>query len=203
MSAATLGDLSNIPTTSKTFAKQPAYLQAFVYNAKMYSINAEDPRFLQYSEDYHYDVYNLADNFYGHKNAIINASAIYSEKPGDSGCILCMHDDGVTLYDGPGPHDFTTKFYACTPYKETMFSGFISKAYGYGHVFLATDGIYFIDPSGNVTNLTLNTLQYIDELNDSYTCSTVADGKYLAYGNHVCIESVSYTHLTLPTNREV
>jgi len=188
MQEALIGSLTAIPPTSKTFAKMPPYAQAFVYNAKMYAVNAADPRFLQHSEDYLYDVYNLADNFYGHVDPIINAGAIYSEKPGDSGCILCMHNEGVTLYDGSGPSDFTTKFYSCHPYKETMFSGFISKAYGYGHIFLCADGIFFIDPSGNVTNLTLNTLQHIDTLNDSYYDAVVQEGKYLAFGNKVCIE---------------
>ena len=185
---ALVGSITDLPPSSKVYSKMPPYAQAFVYNAKLYSVNAADPRFLQYSEDYRYDVYNVADNFYPHVDDIINAGAIYSEKPGDSGCILCMHDEGVTLYDCSCPADFNTKFYACHPYKETLYSGFISKAYGYGHVFLCADGIYFIDPSGNVTNLTLNTLQHIDMLNDSYTDAVVQDGKYLAFGNKVCIE---------------
>lgn len=176
------------PTTSMVYSAMPVFEQAFVYNAKLYCVNTADQRFLQYSKDYHYDLWPVQDAFFGHVDPIINAGGIYSEKAGDSGCILCMHDEGMTLYDGSGPSDFTTKFYALHPYKETMYSGFISKQYGYGHVFLCADGIFFIDPSGNVTNLTLNTFQHIDSLNTRYYCSIVEDGKFLAFGNNVTIE---------------
>jgi len=188
LTEAVLGTTTDIPATSKTYAGQPPFTKSFVYNGFLYGVNKADPRFLQYSEYAHYDVWNIADNFIGHRDAIIDAGAIVSEKAGQTGGIICLHADGVSVYDGANPGDFSQKFFPCSPIAGTLYSGFVSKAYGYAHIFLCDDGIYTIDPDGNVVNLTVSTFQHVSGLNSSYTGAIVAGGKYLAFGNSVCVE---------------
>lgn len=188
LTEASIGSLTNIPVTSISYAKQPAFKKSFIYNGFLYGVNQADPRFLQYSEYGHYDVWNIGDNFIGHSQAIIDAGAIVSEKTQQTGGIVCLHADGVSVYDGSNKSDFSQKFFPCSPIANTLYSGFISKAYGYAHIFLCEDGIYSVDPDGVMVNLTVNTLQHVADLNTSYTSATVADGKYLAFGNDICVE---------------
>lgn len=178
---AVLGTNPN-PTTSKVFAAQPAFDHAFVYNAKLYAINHSDPRFLQYSEDYHYDLWDLGDGFIGHTLPILQAGAI-------PGVMLTAHDGGVTVYTGTDPATgFVKRFYPVDFLDGTLYSGFVSKAYGYGHIFLGHDGVYLVGIDGELKNLTTAVTDHIGWLNSSYTCATMHAGKYLAFGNNVCIE---------------
>lgn len=180
MAEAVVGTNPN-PATSKAFAGQPAFDHAFTYNAKLYSVNHADPRFLQCCEDYHYDLWNLADGFVGHLMPVLQAGAI-------PGVMLTLHDSGVTVYPGSGPADFAKRFYPCDAIDGTLFSGFISKVYGYGHIFLCSDGVYAVLADGELKNLTVSTAGSIGTLNSSYSCATVQDGKYLVFGNALCIE---------------
>jgi hypothetical protein len=169
------------PPVQKPFSAMPVFKQAFVYNAKLYAVNAADPRFIQYSEDYAYDLYNLADNSIGSALPVWESGAI-------PGVMLTTHDGGVTVYSGAGPHDFTKKFYPCNVIDKTLYSGFVSKVYGYSHIFLCDDGVYVVGPSGDLVNVTVDQTDHIDVLNDSYSCTTVLSGKYLAVGNRLGIE---------------
>lgn len=184
-----LGDLSNIPDRDKKpYYSQPVFTKSFIYNGHLYGVNAVKPTFLQYSEYAHHDVWALGNNFLGHDRAIVDAGAIVSEKPGQTGCVICTHEDGITVYDGANISDFNQKFFAIAVLPGTLYSGFISKAYGYSHVLLGEDGIYAIDPDGVIVNLTVNTFQHLGSLNSVYYAATVIDGKYLAFGDAVCIE---------------
>jgi len=186
---ATLGDTSNIPDTSKPYYAQPVYKQAFTYNGIMYGINSADPRFLQYSEYGHFDVYALGDSFIGHEKAILQAGAI-------PGVMVCIHANGVSAYTGENMAGFQKKFYSCKPLDGTLYSGYIGKSYSsggqtrtydYGHVFLCADGVYLITVDGAMTNLS-ESVSRIGTLNSSYSCATLHDSKYLAFGNSVTIE---------------
>lgn len=176
------------PLISRRFYQMPVYKTAFVYNAHLYAVNKADPRFLQYSKAYGYDLWNLGDDFFPFKQAILSAGSIVSEKTQQTGCILCLHDGAVSVLDGSGPADFTTKFYPCEPIDNTLYSGFISKAYGYGHVFLCKDGVYMVNPDGVIANLTIGKTNNLGDLNTSYHGAVVQGGKYLAFGNSYCVE---------------
>lgn len=182
LSAATLGDTSDIPATSKPFYGMPSFQQAFVFNGLLYCVNASDPRFLQYSEQYHYDVYALGDNHIGHLLPIRQGGAV-------PGALIVTHDTGVTVYAGMGPHDFVKKFYTCGVLNNTLWSGFVSKVYGNAHVWMCDDGIYMTDQNGAIVNLTVDQTDYLDRLNNVYYGAIVnQNGKYLAFGDLCCVE---------------
>jgi hypothetical protein len=189
MTAASVGTNPN-PEISRRFAAMPAYSRAFVHHAKLYAINAADPRFLQYSEDYHYDLWNLGDGFIGHQAAQVDGGSI-------PGCLLVMSATGVTAYVGSGPADFVRRHYPCQPLTGTLYSGFIAPKVGYGHVFLCTDGVYLINAEGTLTVLTGDKLRHVGGLNASYAGATVADEKYLALGNSVAVELNFRTQVAL------
>jgi hypothetical protein len=180
MLTATVGANPN-PPTSRTFAGQPAFSQAFTYNSKLYGINQGDPRFLQYSEDYHYDLWNLGDGFIGHHDPVLQAGAIPH-------LMLALHSTGVSMYSGMSPADFTKTFAPLPVLPGSLYSGFISKLYGYGHVFLCAEGVYIIKSDGVVTNLTPNTTNFLSTWNTTYYCAIVQGSKYLAFGDKVCVE---------------
>jgi len=172
------------PATAKRFFAMPLFKQAFIYNAKLYLINKADTRFIQYSEDYAYDLYRLGNNHIGSMFATLQAGAI-------PGVVLTTHAEGISVYSGMGPlgDGFTKKFYPCAPIDKTLYSGFVSKAYGYSHVFLCEDGVYVVGPDGVPHNVTVEQLTHLEKLNTSYTCATVdQNGKYLAFGNALCLE---------------
>jgi hypothetical protein len=185
------------PITSIPFYQMPLYDQAFVYNAKCYVVNAADKRFLQYSEDYHYDLWALGDRFFSFKDEILQSGAVFSEKPNQTGAICLVHAYGVSILDGSNPTDFTTKYYDCTVIDGSLFSGFISKLYGYGHVFLCDDGVYMIDADGTMVDLTIGLTSYLKSLNTVIHSATVHDGKYIACGDLCSIEYDFYTKTIL------
>lgn len=183
MSEATLGDLSNLPDRAvKAYSKQPPYKQALVYNGHLYGINQADPRFLQWSSWTHFDAWRLADDFMQtHVSPILQVGAI-------PGVLITTHVTGVTVYTGTDQSTgFTKRFYPCAPYDNTLYSGLISKNIGYMHVLIAADGIYAVAPDGVFGRIT-ESLDAMTALNSSYTCATVTDRKYLAFGNSVGIE---------------
>ncbi len=166
------------PATSVAYDKMPLFDGGFVYNAKLYTWK---DKFIQYSDDYHYDLWNLGDGFVNHLSSVRQAGAVPN--------VMLIASDGIiTTYIGIGPADFVKRFYPRPFINKTLFSGFISKALGYGHVFMADDGIYMVDQNGQMVRLTDSNLEYADTLNTSYTSAIVSDGKYLAFGNSVCVE---------------
>lgn len=190
VSVATLGDTSAIPETSKTYAAQPVFKQAFTYNGFLYGINAEDPRFLQHSEYAYFDVWNIADNFIGHQFPILQAGAI-------PGCMICTHKEGVSVYSGTNRNDFVKRFYPLKVVDNTLAGGYIgstyvspiqSRSYVYCHVFLCEDGFYAIAPSGELIPLSEARTTSLVGLNSSYSCAVISNGKYLAFGNTYCLE---------------
>lgn len=187
MTSTVMGNTSNIPLTSKTFAAMPAYSQAFTYNGLLYAVNAVEPRFLQYSEYGHFDVWNLGDAFIGHALPILQAGAIIAA-PGLPGCLVATHSAGASVYVGTNPADFIMKFYPCEILNGTLYSGFIDKANAFGHVFLCADGVYLIGGDGALVNLTVDQTDNLGSLNNTYSCATVQDGKYLAFGDVCCVE---------------
>jgi len=189
MQQATVG--VNSTPSKRVLAAQPAFDHAFVYNAKLYAVNHADPRFLQYSEDNGYDLWSYGDGFIGHADPILQAGSIGTVGKApmmSSGCILLTHHNGVTVHIGSGPGDFVKKFYPCKVIDGTLYSGYVSKAISFGHVFLCADGVYMVTPDGTMSNLTPNTANYLGLLNASYACATVHDGKYLAFGTTLCVE---------------
>jgi hypothetical protein len=166
------------PPVSKPFYAMPTYEHAFIYNAKLYAINGT---FLQYSEDYAYDLWALGDNFIPSQFAILQGGAV-------PGALITTHAEGVTVYSGTNPADFVKKFYPCEVLPGTLFSGFVSKVYSNTHVWLCADGVYVTDPNGAVINLTVDQTDYLDTLNTTYSAVTVQNGKYYAFGDAVTLE---------------
>jgi hypothetical protein len=166
------------PPTTKAFAKMPLFSGGFVHNSKLY---ASYGSFLQYSEDYYYDVWNIGDGFIGSATPVLQSGAI-------PGCVLTMHSNGVTAYFGTGPHDFVKKFYPCKPLEGTLYSGFVSKVYDYVHCFLCYNGFYTLEANGKLTNQTLGSTDYVFKINNSYNSCGIHDGKYLAFGSTSCVE---------------
>ena len=187
--AAPLGSLAALPDRDKRpYYAQPAFTKAFMYNGHLYGVNAADTRFLQYSEYANHDVWALGDSHISHEKAVLDGGAIVSEKPGQTGCIMLTHASGISVYDGANANDFSQKSFSVNALPGTLYSGFISKAYGYAHIFLGEDGIYAVDPDGVITNLTVSTFQHVKGLNTVYHAATVVGGKYIAYGDNVAIE---------------
>jgi hypothetical protein len=89
------------------------------------------------------------------------------------------------------------RFYPCAYEASTLYSGFISKALGYGHVFLCADGVYMVGSDGAINRLSADNLDYADALNSSYTGAVVAGGKYLAFGDQVTVEYDFRTKTTM------
>lgn len=165
---------------SVAYTGQPLFDGGFVYGARAYCFKG---KFLQYSKAYHYDLWNLGDGFIGHQFDCIGAGAI-------PGCCLVAHAEGVSCYIGGDPLDPQTvkRFYPCAYEAGTLYSGFISKALGYGHVFLCADGVYMVGSDGAISRLSGDNLDYADTLNSSYAGAVAAGGKYLAYGDQVAVE---------------
>jgi hypothetical protein len=178
MAEATVGTNPG-PATSMSFAKMPAFDSAFVHNANLYAVNHADPRFIQRSRDYAYDLWNLGDDFIPHMLPVLQSGAI-------PGVILAVHDGGVTVYKGGHPTELNKKFFPCPVIAGTLYSGVLNEEKVYGHVFLGTDGVYMVDEAGAL--LRLSKQDYINTLNTSYTCATMQEKKYLAFGNSICIE---------------
>jgi hypothetical protein len=201
-SMATAGDASAIPVTAKPYYKMPVYDKAFVYNAKLYTIEPTTKKFMLYSEDYNYDLFAIGDSHLSSSSEILDSGFVYSQKPDANGCIIWMHADAVSVLDGSGPHDFTNNYYPCVPIDKSLYSGWISKALGYGHVFLCADGVYMVSDDGVITNLTIGQTSYLNGLNSSVYCATVQDGKYLCYGESTCIEYDFFTKTVLKRSPE-
>lgn len=180
------------PATSMAFAAMPLFAQAFVYNAKMYLVNRTDTRFLQYSEDYAFDLYNLGDSHIGAQFPVLQAGCIASAgswRAKAPGLIATLHAEGVTVYSGTSPLDFTKRFFPCPVIPGTLFCGFVNKTGEYGVTFLCADGVYFIAHDEKLTNMTEGRFTRASTLNTSYACATVtSDGKYLAFGDQCCVE---------------
>ena len=168
------------PATSVAYAGQPVFDGGFVLGARAY---CHKGTFLQYSHEYHYDLWNLGDGFIGHQFECLQAGAI-------PGCVLVAHAEGVSVYLGGDPlsPEAIKRFYPCGYQAGTLYSGLVSKALGYGHVFLCSDGVYMVGMEGEIFRLSGDNLEYADSLNSSYAGAVVAGGKYLAYGNAVTVE---------------
>lgn len=175
--ALTLGTYAG-PPVNVPFAKMPDFSGGFVHGAKLYT---HAGKFLQYSEDYAYDLWNLGDGFIGHQYTVTASGQI-------PGCVIAMHVNGVTAYLGTGPHDFQKKFFPCLPLAGTLFSGFVSKLYDSAHVFLCNDGVYVLTADGKLSNATLANTTRLSLLNTAYNTVVLVGGKYLAFGNSKCVE---------------
>lgn len=164
---------------SIAWAKMPLFDGGFVQGARLF---AHKGKYLQYSKAYHYDLWNLGDGFIGHQFTVLQAGAI-------PGVVLCAHAEGVSVYIGDPLNPQTVKrFYPCAYIAKTLYSGFISKSAGHGHVFLCDDGVYMVDLEGAINRLTNNDLDRAGVLNSSYSGAVVSGGKYLAFGDAVCVE---------------
>ncbi len=168
------------PDDSIAYAGQPLFDGGFVLGARAY---CHKGKFLSYSKGYHYDLWNLGDGFIRHQYDCLQSGAI-------PGCIVVAHAEGISVYVGGDPlsPEIIKRFYPCGYLAKTLFSGFISKALGYGHVFMADDGVYMVAADGSFNRLSGDSLEYGDLLNGSYAGATVAGGKYLAYGNLLTVE---------------
>ena len=179
MEAATVG-VNPDPATSKPLYAMPLFAHAFVYNGIAYAVNAADPRFLQYSSAYGYDLFPLGDAFIGHATAIMQAGAI-------PGVMVTTHAGGIMVYAGMNISDFKPRFYPCKPIDKTLFSGFVSKAVGYIHLLLCADGIYAVLPDASFVQLA-EAVGKVGGLNGSYVGSAVSERKYLAVGDLCTVE---------------
>lgn len=168
------------PDDSIAYAGQPVFDGGFVLGSRLYGHKG---KFLTYSKGYHYDLWDIGDGFIGHQLDCLRAGAIPS-------CVVVAHAEGISLYLGGDPMAPQTikKFYPCSFVDNTLYSGFISKALGHGHIFLCADGIYMAAQDGSISRLTESNLEHADSLNSSYVGAVVVGGKYLAYGNNVCLE---------------
>jgi len=188
------------PDTALRYGAMPVFTQAFVYTSRLYLVNRTDPRFLQYSEEYGYDLYNLGDN-YILTQPILQAGAVPGVGAGVSaipGMIVATHIGGITVYSGTGPHDFSKKFFPCPVIDGTLYCGRISKVDEYGVVFLGDDGVYFIGHDKKLVNLTAAQFSNLGGVNTSYKTAVVTpDGKYLAIGATTTVEYDFRTKSTL------
>ena len=181
LAEATVG-VNSGPATSVAFAAMPLFKHAFVHHAKLFLVNRTDPRAIQYSEDYAYDLYNLGDNFMLSQFQVLQAGSI-------PGVVVTTHAEGVTVYRGASPLEiFDRKFYPCAPIDNTLYSGFISKVDGHAHVFLCDDGVYTVGEDGVPKNLTVEQTARLGAMNTSYIKAAVHDGKYWALGNQSMLE---------------
>lgn len=181
LTEATLGAITDLPPSTTPFYSQPPFAQAFQYNGIIYGINAASPKFLQYSRYGHNDVWAIGDDYLRHKTAVMSSGQI-------PGVVIATHDGGVTLHRGTNPEDFKRDYIPCTVISKTLYSGFLGKVDEYGHVFLCNDGVYFVGLDGKLVNITVDQTDHLDTLNNSYSCVTVKDGKYLAFGDLCCLE---------------
>jgi len=168
------------PAISTTYAGMPLFAGGFTYNSRLFVHNG---KFLQYSKGYGYDLWDIGNGFIGHQFNVLGAGAV-------PGVVAVVHLEGVSVYLGGDPQDPQTikRFYPCAYIDKTLYSGFISKALGYGHVFLCTDGVYMVGQDGAISRLTDSNLEDADNLNSSYRGAIISNGKYLAYGDSLCVE---------------
>ncbi len=168
------------PDTTIAYAKQPVFDGGFVYNGRAY---CHKGKFLQYSKGYHYDLWDIGNGFIGHQFVCLQSGAV-------PGCIVVVHAEGLSVYVGGDPlsPDTVKRFCPLGCIDNTLFSGFISKAVGYGHIVMASDGVYMVAADGSLSRLTGDALDSAYALNNSYTAAVVAGGKYLAFGDQVAVE---------------
>ena len=183
MQQALVGTYSG-PPVSTTFSAMPLFDNAFVLNSRLYAAKGN---FLQYSLPYAYDLWAIGDNFIGHASVVIQSGCIPAAGPLPA-VVICTHENGVSLYTGSGPENFAKSFYPCDVLAGSLYSGFISKADGYGHLFLCSDGVYLVNQEGTLTNLSKDSTDNLGSLNTSCAGAIVHAGKYLAFGNAVCVE---------------
>lgn len=168
------------PATSVDLQKMPLFESAFMHGARAYVCNG---RFLQYSEHYAYDLWNIGDGFIGHQINILQGGAI-------PGLILLAHAEGVTLYTGGDPRspEAVKLFYPCRYLAGTLYSGFVPELNRHAHVFLCADGLYAVTADTAMVKLSESRLEFADKLNDSYSGVVMVREKYLAYGDRICVE---------------
>jgi hypothetical protein len=180
MTEALVGDY-NGPPVSIPFVGMPPFDHAFEYNGRIYSVNHAMPGILQFSEPW--------EELWSLKNGRIDTCADIMQTGAIPGVIVTTHANGVTVYAGMDPLEpFAEKFYPCNAIDGTLYSGFVSKVYGHGHVFMCDDGVYLVGAEGTLVNLSVDQTAHLNTLNTSYTCATVQDGKYLAFGNALAVE---------------
>lgn len=182
MAEATVGTSHN-PDTTITYSAMPRFTSAFDWNGYLCAVNASDARILQYSDRWKLDLWNPETGFRVFPAAILQAGAI-------PGVLLTTHTYGVTVCTGQSPVDpqLGRKFHSLPVINGTLFSGLVSKNIGFGHVFMAADGVYMAGMDGTVVNLTAQATDRLDALNTSYSGAIVHDGKYLAFGNTLTVE---------------
>lgn len=167
---------------SVEYAAMPVFTGGFMANSRAFVI---DDKFIRYSMPYHYDLFDLGKDYMAFNLPVLQAGHI-------PGVYLAAHEYGVTVVMGGDPRDknqpMQPKFYPCAYEAGTLFSGLISKAMGYGHVFLCADGVYMVGMDGAINRLSADNLDYADELNVTYSGAVVSAGKYLAFGDQVAVE---------------
>jgi archaellin len=166
------------PYTSQSFSRMPSFDSGFVFNSKLFITK---DKFLSHSEDYYYDVWKNSSNYITSNSPILQSGQI-------PGCIITTHKNGVTGYFGTSINKFEKKFYPCEVLNGSLYSGLVSKIYDNAHVFMCTDGVYVLTADGKLINLTVTNTDHLDLLNTQYTTTVVIDGKYLAYGDLLCVE---------------
>lgn len=182
LSEAALGNLSNLPDRDKKpYYKQPPFAHSLMHHGHLYGVSADDSRFLQWSMWTQFDAFRLGDDF---MQAGIDPIMQFGSIPG---VLLTTHESGVTVYMGEDAGNVTKRFYPCAPYDKTLYSGLVSKNVGQMHIFMAADGIYGVGGDGVFKRLT-ESLDTPGAVNSSYTCATVTDRKYLAFGNVAAFE---------------
>jgi hypothetical protein len=167
------------PQTFKSFSRMQDFDFGFVFSGRLFTVKG---KFLQFSEKYNYDVFNVADDYFGFKDEILQAGQI-------PGCIILMHKDSITTLVGSDVGNFIKTTHACRPLVGTLWSGTATKVVEDVHVFTCADGIHIVGADGKLANLSVERTDRLDRLNTVYNTAIVTvDGKYLAYGDSCCIE---------------
>ena len=169
------------PETSVAYAGMPVFGGGFVLGGRLY---AHQGKFLHYSEPYRYDLWNQGDGYVPHAENILQSGAV-------PGCSVSAHAGGVSVTVGGDPLAAAVpvpRRYPCAYLPGTLYSGFLSRSAGYGHVFMCDDGVYMVAVDGAFARISDDALDDAGSLNNVYHGAIVADGKYLAYGDNVAVE---------------
>jgi hypothetical protein len=160
------------PVTATPFYAMPYFSGGFVHGANLFSWFG---KFLQYSKDYAYDLWDLGSAYIGSKSAVVNAGSI-------PGCIVTVHADGIAVCVGTHPSNLQKAFYPCKPVAATLYSGVVSRLLAYAHIIVCEDGIYTVTQDGKLTNATEGQFDSPTILNTEWSTALVRDGKYYAFG---------------------
>ena len=172
---ATVGDTSFLPPTSKVYNGMPAFNGGFTANGRLYTWVGD---FIQYSEMWAYDVWNLADNHMYMNSEILQAGYI-------PGCMVIMCAEKFVVLTGTGPHDFVYNEYPTRTKVNTLWSGWADKL-GYGHILCSSHGIVIVTQDGKVNHVTETRVE--NAFDGNFVGASANDAKYIAMGDALNIE---------------